>query len=120
MTVTVNLYKDRLRKKRIRSIMSFHSFLSGDDDDSTHAGIKPLHEENPARFEVEEAIQKSLASLSENQKRVFILKEIEGYKHQEISKILHIPVGTVKSLLFRAVKNLQKDLIDYKEASNEV
>lgn len=42
-----------------------------------------------------------------------ILKEIEGFKHKEISDILNLPEGTVKSLLHRAIKFLQKELADY-------
>ncbi|MGD8497044.1 MAG: sigma-70 family RNA polymerase sigma factor [Gemmatimonadales bacterium] len=42
-----------------------------------------------------------------------VLADIEGLAYQEIADLLEIPVGTVKSRLFRARKRLQQDLYSY-------
>ena len=42
-----------------------------------------------------------------------VLADIEGLAYQEIADLLEIPVGTVKSRLFRARKRLQEDLYAY-------
>jgi RNA polymerase sigma-70 factor (ECF subfamily) len=42
-----------------------------------------------------------------------VLKEIEGFKYAEIGEILNMPVGTVKSLMHRAVKGLRRELWVY-------
>lgn len=59
------------------------------------------------------AISQAMADLPGRQRLVFVLKEIEGFKHSEISEILGLPVGTIKSLMHRAVKRLQRDLWAY-------
>jgi RNA polymerase sigma-70 factor (ECF subfamily) len=47
-------------------------------------------------------IEKLLMALPERSRTVLILYEYLGYKHQEISKLTGIPIGTSKSLLNRA------------------
>lgn len=57
-------------------------------------------------------IRKAIASLSP------VLKEslglyVKGYKYNEIAEMLDVPIGTVKSRIFLARKELQKDLKDF-------
>jgi len=42
-----------------------------------------------------------------------VLSDVEGMSYQEIAGILGVPVGTVKSRLFRARQLLQGKLYDY-------
>ncbi|MBT8462656.1 MAG: sigma-70 family RNA polymerase sigma factor [Gemmatimonadetes bacterium] len=42
-----------------------------------------------------------------------VLSDFEGLSYQEVAKLMEIPVGTVKSRLFRARKRLQAQLYDY-------
>jgi RNA polymerase sigma-70 factor (ECF subfamily) len=58
-------------------------------------------------FEVND-IQQLIDALPEGYKMVFVMYAIEGYKHQEISKILNISEGTSKSQLYKARKMLQE------------
>ena len=53
---------------------------------------------------------KILKSLSTKQRMVFILKHFYGYKYDEISKIMHCPIGTVRSCLHNAIGNIIKQL----------
>lgn len=57
--------------------------------------------------------QKLIDDLPKGCKYVFVLYVIEGYKHQEISDLLHISVGTSKSQLAYA-KKLLKQQIEFK------
>lgn len=52
----------------------------------------------------------AIDSLSDNHKSVFNLYIIDQFSHLEISKLLHISVGTSKSSLSRARKNIQEFL----------
>ena len=61
------------------------------------------------------AIQNAIDRLPSKYKDVFILKEINGFDYQEISDILRIPVGTVKSRLHRAIDRLKTELSPYME-----
>lgn len=40
------------------------------------------------------------------------LKYYMGYKLEEISEILDIPIGTVKGKMYNALKNMRKELMD--------
>lgn len=116
LTLASNLFKDKLRKKRIRSILSLRSFT----DQKEEQDIARSSESHKATedFELRDVLQNAISSLPAKQARVFILKEIEGFKHHEIADILNIPTGTVKSLLHRAVRSLRQDLLPYRESES--
>lgn len=117
-TIATNLHRDALRKKRIRRLFFKQKTLSSD----TRQEIFTFMPENTfsnrsnemEHLDAGRAISQALANLPEQQRLVFVLKEIEGFKHAEISEILRLPEGTVKTLMFRAVRRLQKDLEAYK------
>lgn len=54
-----------------------------------------------------EVIDIAIRSLPSKNRTIFILIEIEGYKHKEVAEILNISVGTSKSQLNYAKKLLQ-------------
>lgn len=55
-------------------------------------------------------IQYFIDALPNGYKVVFVMYAIEGYKHQEISELLNISIGTSKSQLFKARKILQQKI----------
>ncbi len=55
-------------------------------------------------------IARAIVSLPESMRSVFILSEVENLPYQEIGEILDIPVGTVKSRMFHAVRKLREIL----------
>lgn len=61
------------------------------------------------------ALHKSLGKLSLKLRTVIILKEIEGLSYEEISEILDVSVGTVKSRISRAREELKTLLKDFTE-----
>jgi len=52
------------------------------------------------------AIDRALRQLTANQRAVFTLKEVEGFSHKEISKILGITLGASEALMHRARRRL--------------
>ncbi len=62
-------------------------------------------------------IQHLIDLLPDGYRMVFVMYAIEGYKHQEISELLNITVGTSKSQLFKARKMLQKKIIKLNSTS---
>ena len=58
-------------------------------------------------------IKSAIENLPEKLKSPFVLYELEGFKYREISKILDVPLNTVKVNLLRARKHLQKELKFY-------
>ena len=55
-------------------------------------------------------LSKAFELLSRRERSVFMLRHYHDHKMREIGKILDLSAGTVKSLLFRAVKKMQKRL----------
>jgi RNA polymerase sigma-70 factor (ECF subfamily) len=71
-------------------------------------GPSPLEES--IHNETERAIIRAVQSLPEEQRDVFALRFIAGHSYEEIAGITGIPVGTVKSRLFYAVRSCRDKL----------
>jgi RNA polymerase sigma-70 factor, ECF subfamily len=59
---------------------------------------------------VDEKVLEAVDSLPTDFREVLVLSDIEGMSYAEIAETLQIPVGTVKSRLFRARRQLQSGL----------
>ncbi len=57
-----------------------------------------------------ERVQRALATLTDDHRTILVLREIDGMAYEEISDILELPVGTVRSRLFRARMQLREEL----------
>lgn len=55
-------------------------------------------------------LERSIAALPEGARTVFVLHDVEGYRHQEIADLTGLAVGTSKAQLHRARKLLRKAL----------
>ncbi len=64
-------------------------------------------------------LERALAELPDALRAVFVLKEIEGYSHQEIGEMLGIRPGTSKIRLYRARKELQKSIGERNDFSSQ-
>ena len=62
-----------------------------------------------------EPVQQALAGLSEEYRAVVVLADMEQMDYADVSRILQIPVGTVRSRLHRARANLRQSLVAYVE-----
>jgi len=60
--------------------------------------------------EREQLIQEAIDSLDDDHRTVVVLKDIEGYRYEEIAEIIGCPRGTVKSRLHRARLELREKL----------
>jgi RNA polymerase sigma-70 factor (ECF subfamily) len=85
------------------------------DEDRTDRGREPVDGQPApgARLELNERatqVQRALAELSAEYRTVIVLREMDGCKYEEIAEILELPVGTVRSRLFRARLEL-RDLL---------
>ena len=59
---------------------------------------------------LEDEVVKAMDSITEEFRTIIILSDLEGLTYEEISEMLDIPLGTVRSRLHRARKNLQVKL----------
>ena len=69
--------------------------------------IKLVFWEEPMKGE---HLEKAILSLPSGYRVIFLLVEVEGYKHKEVAEILSISEGTSKSQLFHAKKYLKNVL----------
>jgi RNA polymerase sigma-70 factor (ECF subfamily) len=56
------------------------------------------------------SLDRALAALPETQRAAFLLKEVEGYSHDEIAEMLGITTGASRARFFRAARNLRSQL----------
>ena len=81
---------------------------TGEGEEVESAGPSPLEES--IRNETERAIACAIQSLPVEQRDVFALRFIAGHTYEEIAEMTGIPVGTVKSRLFYAVRTCRDAL----------
>lgn len=62
------------------------------------------------RTELEAYINRILANMSEEQRKTFIMRDVEGFSVEEISKILNRPEATIRWYLHRARKYLKQKI----------
>ena len=58
----------------------------------------------------DDVIQRTIEKLPPKFKEVILLRDVQGFAYEEISQILNIPLGTVKSRVNRGRLKLQEDL----------
>jgi RNA polymerase sigma-70 factor (ECF subfamily) len=56
------------------------------------------------------ALERALATLTKHQRDVFLLYEVEGFRHAEIAGMLEITETASKNTLFQAKRNLRQML----------
>ena len=101
-TIAVNQFLMMKRsEKRLRERVSELTYMI--DTEQLHSKSKHHHD---ARIDIEQALEK----LPEQARIAFVLHDIEGYKHREISGIMNIEIGTSKAHLHRARRMLREEL----------
>ncbi|NJO92773.1 MAG: RNA polymerase sigma factor [Chloroflexia bacterium] len=100
-SVAYNMCKNEYRSKEVRKIIVFSE---NPDNFSEHKNEKTNHEQLVSE------VFKELESFDESHKTAFLMKYREGFNIDEISEILELPKGTVKSRLFYTRKKLQEIL----------
>jgi RNA polymerase sigma-70 factor, ECF subfamily len=78
---------------------------------AVHDGLGELFDQ----LDVGPAIERAIGELPEPHHTVLVLVDLEGYSYDEAAAVLGVPVGTVRSRLFRARRMIQEALIAYAE-----
>ena len=86
-----------------------------DEEDSHYSGYLDLREEMFQRMMGDE-ITNAINALPVDFRVVILLCDVEGFTYEEISKIIDIPIGTVRSRLHRARNMLKEKLKAYAES----
>ena len=72
------------------------------------------------RREAEQAIEVAIGALPPVCREVFVLVKVEGLSYREAAQWLSVPLGTVQSRLWRAVRTLQVALSELTETTENV
>ncbi len=121
--IAVNLSISQLRKVQRRRVFSLDasgavSARSRDGDDQASGlkdrlardkgGESPL--QRMERRERDQAVMAALGRLDAEYRAVLVMRDIEGFDYQQMANILGLPLGTLKSRLFRARLALRDEL----------
>ena len=90
-------------------------FKNSDGEDYTLESIKDKKnspEDKIINLERQKRIIKAIESLKPKFKEVIIMTEIDGYSYEECAQKLKCPLGTIKSRIFNAKKELALQLED--------
>jgi RNA polymerase sigma-70 factor (ECF subfamily) len=114
-SISTNMTLNFLKKRKRRSALSLDNVDSGIQNndalvDLGHAS-NPRHQSNVN--ELQKKLNEALQALSEDHRAVVTMFDIQGVPHAEISRILGVTEGTVRSRLFYAHKQLQGHLQEY-------
>ena len=116
-TIAANYAKTELRKKKNRKITNL-SQMSADEKDYDLPSVQPDTDQLIESEYLEKRIQSAINTLPLHFKTVIVLRDIQELSYDEISNIVEVPLGTVKSRINRARLQLQKELKDLKKEKN--
>ena len=115
-SIVINTSRNRLQQLRSAAR---HEQFSLDDPVSTESGSMrielaadcPSAIDQLEKKELQAGVQKCINTLENEFREVLILRDIQGYSYDEISDMLKVAQGTVKSRLFRAREYMKKCLL---------
>jgi RNA polymerase sigma-70 factor (ECF subfamily) len=110
LRILKNTFINDYRKKSKKPVhLSFEDFYTGDDsEDNSFTDLRQEVFDSLIGDEVSHALNE----LPVDYRLIILLCDIEGFKYEEIAKIIDVPIGTVRSRLHRA-RNMLKDQLKH-------
>ena len=112
-TIARNLANTELRKKKRRKT-TYISRMTKDDRQYDIPAVQADLNQNLQNEFIRDRIHAAIKELPEHFKTVIILRDIQELSYDDISNIVGVPLGTVKSRINRARLQLQAELQDLK------
>jgi RNA polymerase sigma-70 factor (ECF subfamily) len=115
--IAYNLTVDHLRRKELKTI-SIHGApdaVTADQQEATSVTLESEGEAPDERIESLELagqLEEAIGRLRDEYRTAILLRHVEGRAYEEIAEIMDIPLGTVKTYIFRARRQLREDLSD--------
>lgn len=112
-TVTRNLLVDHFRKGKYDRMTDSLDAPMGDEEDGTAVGTQiadggPSPDERLQSRETKELVHRGLQKLSPELREAVILRDLQDMDYKDISQVLKIPEGTVKSRINRGRTELAR------------
>ena len=108
-TIAKNLAITELRKRKQRKITLLSHFTSDNKTYDLPSNDPEIGQEIQTDI-VNKIIRTAVNQLSEKFKIVIVLRDFQGLSYEDISEIINVPIGTVKSRINRARLQLQVEL----------
>lgn len=109
-----NSFINQYRKKSRRpNQVDFEDFLTYQEKDVKHRSQQLDLRDDIFQGMLGDEVTKAINTLPVDFRTVILLCDIEGFTYDEISKIVDIPIGTVRSRLHRARNMLKEKLKEY-------
>jgi RNA polymerase sigma-70 factor, ECF subfamily len=107
--ITVNECYDYLRKKRVRKLV-YESDFSEDDSTMMETSQTAMDHTAPVdeTLEQRDLLLKLLSKISEEDRSLMLLKEVEGHSVEELAEMTGMNENTIKVKLFRTRQKLVK------------
>lgn len=106
----INDYRKKTKEPSKVDYQEVESYYNSDD---VHRPITSDLRVDSLKDMIGDEISNALNSLDVDFRTVIILCDLEGFKYEEMAKILDIPIGTVRSRLHRARQLLKEKLSEY-------
>jgi len=120
--ITVNVWLNFRRKNSRVQPVSLDEPYRGEDGDEIRREVAAV-DGDPLQtleeLEFRSLIHQALDSLSEEHRAVLVLREIEGYSYEDVSRMLDCSLGTVKSRLSRAREIMKRKMTDLARETGE-
>lgn len=117
--IASNCAIDHFRKKQPRT---FSLSQVGPDDEGgcepPLQGTDPSPHDMLRLRELESRLEVSIRELPRGYRQLILLRHRQHLRYDEIARVTHLPIGTVKNRLFRAREILRKRLADLLDAEN--
>ena len=108
MRIVTNACYDELRRRKRRPQTSLDAlYVVEEDANPSFTAKTETPEAHTQRVELADAIQECLSRLPEKQRMTAVLCDVQGYSYDEITAIMGVSLGTVKSRLSRARAKLR-------------
>lgn len=114
----VHVFYDELRKRpREIELISLDQPISNDNLDESMREIGGDCSQQPDQQllskELSVLMQEAISSISTQFRTAEVLRDVEGLSYEEIAKITHAELGTVKSRIARARKRIKEQIAEY-------
>jgi len=120
--ITVNVWLNLKRKKNGQPLVSLDEPYRGSDGGEIEREVAAEDGDPIQALEEKEfrgLVRVALDSLSEEHRAVLVLREIEGYSYEEVSRLLGCSLGTVKSRLSRAREAMKRRMTELARENGE-
>jgi len=112
--ITTNLFLDQARRK---SKIRFDRFAEGAEDRFPSSAVTPERDFEFNNLDVD--VARALKALAPDFRAAIVLCDMEGFSYEEVSQILNVKLGTVRSRIHRG-RAMLRDALAHRNPANPV